>query len=81
MFQNDWMQQRLAQEHRRGLLQQADRERLVQRMTARPNRPRLSTYRMREWLGRQLIMAGQRLQSNHKAATTTAVLRATHRSR
>ena len=81
MFPNDWMQQRLAQEHRRELLQQADQERLVRRITAEPNGPILSTYRMRDWLGRQLVVAGQRLQSNHKAATTTAVLRASHRSR
>ena len=81
MYYNDWLQQRLAQERRYELLQQAERERLARLVDATPNRLPRWTDQLRDWLGQQLVVTGQRLQSDHKAEITTTVLHATRRSR
>jgi hypothetical protein len=72
MSNNDWIIQRLAAEHRRELLCQAEAERFANEHIPRPDR----SGRWLNWLGQQLIITGQRLQAYHKAAVTGAALHA-----
>ena len=65
MFYNDWTIQRLAAEHQRELLCQAEAERFALAASPPPDRARWLN-----WLGRQLIVAGQRMQTHHTAAVT-----------
>jgi hypothetical protein len=74
MINNDWTIKRLANEHQRELRRQAEAERLAQVAVPRPDRSRWLS-----WLGQQLIITGQRLQAQHKAAVTSAALHAASR--
>jgi hypothetical protein len=68
MFYNDWTIKRLADEHRRDLLCQAESERFARECVPQPHRWKYWL----SWLGQQLIITGQRLQEHHKAAVTMA---------
>ena len=77
MFNNDWILLQLAKDRHNDLLRQAAQERLSRELVRQPSR----LARGLSWLGKQLIITGQRLEANHKAAVTMAALHATyHRS-
>ena len=71
MFYNDWTMQGLAAEHQRELRCQADAERFAQTAVPQPDR-----WRWLRWLGQQLIITGERLQAQHKAAMTLEAMQA-----
>jgi hypothetical protein len=77
MFNNDWILLQLARDRHSDLLRKAAQERLSRELIRQPSR----LARGFSWLGRQLIMTGERLQTYHKAAVTTAALRSVHHGR
>ena len=78
MWSHDTMS-KLAQLHRDELLNLAERERVARQMAANTTRSIHLAIRALVWLGRQLIVTGERLRTYHKAAMTTAALRSTRR--
>ncbi len=76
MTSNDWILSRLAQEHRRDLLRQAEQERMARQVRLNPGqRGRLSD-RALDSLGQRLVTLGGHLQMRRNAMMTTAALHA-----
>ncbi len=65
MFENDWMLLKLAQERRRDLLRQLERDRLIRQAELTPQPHGHMVYHIMDGMGRQLIRWGERLQARH----------------
>lgn len=78
MFHNDWTARQLARDRQRELLREASQERLARQARRKAGR---RSGRLTNWLGRQLIAAGRRLQTDQKTTMTAAALRPARRSR
>ena len=65
MYQNDWMLSKIAEERRRDLMQQLERDRLVREAEAANHPHRHMLYHVLDWVGRQLVRWGERLQARH----------------
>jgi serine/threonine protein phosphatase PrpC len=65
MYQNDWMLSKIAEERRHDLMRQLEHDRLVREaeLARHPQRHMLS--HMLDWVGRQLVRWGERLQARH----------------
>ena len=65
MYQNDWMLSKFVEERQRDLIQQIERDRLIHE-ARRANHPQQHTvYHALDWVGRQMIRGGERLQARH----------------
>ena len=65
MLQHDWIVQRLAEEHRCDLIRQLEQSRLTLQIELARHPQRHRVYHMLDWVGRQLIHWGKRLQARH----------------
>jgi hypothetical protein len=65
MYQNDWMLSKLAEERRRDLMRQLERDRLVRQVKSVNHPRRHMVYHVLDWVGRQLVHWGERLQAQH----------------
>ncbi len=65
MFQNDWVLLKLAQERRRDLMRQLERDRLIRQAELEAPQHRHMLYHVLDWTGRQLIRWGEGLQARH----------------
>ena len=76
MTSNDWILSRVAQEHRRDLLRQAEQERLARQVGLKPGQRGRLFDRALDSLGRRLMTLGGHLQMRRNAVMTTAALHA-----
>ncbi len=65
MLENDWMLLRLAQERRRDLMRQLERDRLIRQAKLIPQPHGHMLYHILDWMGQQLVRWGERLQARH----------------
>ena len=65
MFHNDWMLSKIAEEQRRDLLRQLERDRLIREAESSNQQRRHRLYHVLDWVGRQLVRWGERLQARH----------------
>ncbi len=62
---NDWVWLKIAEERRRDLLRQLERDRLIREAeSGNPQRGHM-LYHVLDWTGRQLVRWGERLQTRH----------------
>jgi hypothetical protein len=80
MWSNDILW-RLSQLRQADFLKQAEQERMARQAAANARRSVHAAKRLLVWLGRQLIVTGERLQGYPTGAMTTAVLRSVHHGR
>jgi hypothetical protein len=65
MYPNDYLLLKLAEERQRDLMRQVERDRLIHE-ARRANHPQRHTiYHALDWVGRQMIRGGERLQARH----------------
>jgi hypothetical protein len=65
MFHNDWVLLKLAEERRRDLLRQLERDRLAREAESSHPQRGHTVYHALDWAGRQLVRWGERLQARH----------------
>ena len=65
MFHNDWMLSKIAEEQRRDLLRQLERDRLIREAESGNHQRGHMLYHVLDWMGRQLVRWGERLQARH----------------
>ena len=65
MFHNDWTLLKIAEEQRRDLMQQLEHDRLVRQAKLMSHPHRHTLYHALDWIGRQLVRWGERLQARH----------------
>ena len=65
MFHNDWVLLKIAEEQRHDLMRQLERDRLIREAESiNPQRGHM-VYHVLDWVGRQLVRWGERLQARH----------------
>ena len=74
---NDWVLLKIAEERRRDLLRQLERDRLIHEAEAGNPERGHALYHVLDWAGRQLIRWGERLQARHALYHRQAVTRTT----
>ena len=65
MLQSAWMLQRLAQDQQRDLMRQLEQQQLIRQLALTRYPPQHRVYHMLDWIGRQLVAWGERLQARH----------------
>ena len=65
MFHNDWVLQKIAEERRHDLMRQLKHDRLIREAELSRHPQRHTVYHVLDWVGRQLICWGERLQARH----------------
>jgi hypothetical protein len=65
MFQHDWILWQLAQERRRDLMRELEHDRLVRQAELATHPHQHTLYHVSDWIGRQLVRWGERLQARH----------------
>ncbi len=65
MFHNDWTLLQLAKERERDLLRQLEHDRLIREAESMNHQHRHTSYHVLDWVGRQLVRWGARLQARH----------------
>ncbi len=65
MYHNDWTLLQLAKERERDLVRKLEHDRLVREAESINHQHSHKLYHMLDWLGRQLVHLGERLQARH----------------
>jgi hypothetical protein len=65
MFHNSWTLMKIAEEQRRDLMRQLEHDRLVREAESANYPHRHTRYHVLDWVGRQLVHWGERLQARH----------------
>ncbi len=65
MFENDWMLLKLAQERRRDLMRQLERDQLIRQAKLTPQQHGHMVYHLLDWIGQHLVRWGEHLQARH----------------
>ena len=65
MFHNDWVLLKIAEEQRRDLMRQLERDRLIREAELANPPHRHTLYHVLDWMGRQLVRWGEGLQARH----------------
>jgi hypothetical protein len=65
MYQNDWILSKIAEERRRDLARQLEHDRLVREAELARHPQRHTLVHTLDWVGRQLVRWGERLQARH----------------
>ncbi len=65
MFYNDWVLLKIAEEQRHDLMRQLERKRLMRQAELANHAQRHMVYHVLDWVGRQLVRWGERLQAQH----------------
>jgi hypothetical protein len=65
MYHNDYMLLRLAEERQRDLMRELEHDRLVREAKRANHAQPHKVYHMLDWVGRQLVRWGERLQAQH----------------
>ena len=65
MYHNDWTFLQLAKELERDLVRKLEHDRLVREAESIDQPHRHMLYHMLDWMGRQLVRWGERLQARH----------------
>jgi len=77
MFHNDWLLLKIAEEQRRDLLRQLERDRLIQEAESSNQQRGHMVYHAVDWVGRQLVRWGERLQARHATVHRQALTHTT----
>jgi len=62
---NDWVLLKIAEERRHDLMRQLERDRLIREAELMNHLQRHMVYHVSDWVGRQLVRWGERLQARH----------------
>ena len=65
MLHNDWSLLQLAKERERDLMRELEHDRLVRQAELMNHRQWHTLYHVLDWVGRQLVRWGERLQARH----------------
>ena len=65
MYHNDYLLLKLAEERQRDLMRQLEYDRLIREAELSGHPHRHMVYHMLDWVGRQLVRWGERLQARH----------------
>jgi hypothetical protein len=65
MYQNDWMLSKFIEERQRDLGRQLELDRLIREAESANHPQRHIVYHVLDWVGRQMIRWGERLQARH----------------
>ena len=65
MFHNDWTLLQLAKERERDLVRELEHDRLIREAESSNQQRRHRLYHVLDWVGRQLVRWGARLQARH----------------
>ena len=65
MFHNDWTLLQLAKERERDLMRELEHGRLIRQAELVNHPHRHTLYHVLDWVGRQLVRWGERLQARH----------------
>ena len=65
MYHNDYLLLKLAEERQRDLGRQLELDRLIRKAESANHPQRHMVYHMLDWVGRQLVRWGERLQARH----------------
>ena len=65
MYYHDYLLSKLAEERRHEFMRQLERDRLIRRAELADHPHRHMVYHVMDWVGRQLVRWGERLQARH----------------